>query len=293
VNCAGVVCPESFPDDFKYLTLWLRDAKGENITSILYDVLEYIDQALINGGKVFVHCQQGVSRSSSMVIGYLMYKKDWGFTDTHSYVKKIRGVSNPNTGFTYQLLEWYKKLHSPMTKSRLYRIAPQSSDAPDLLVPKKQEDLVWSSLDHRGTFVLHSPECLYIWVGTQTTDPFIQAAQRFVKHLQKFEKATQRVQTIKQSQETEDFLKEMGFKVGEDGKVIGSDTLTLVNAVAMTQILKSPVFHRILGNLDLWLLNLTLILLQMMTMRLLTVTPIQIRKRKTMMMNLRMRMKRF
>ncbi len=41
---------------------------------MLYDCLDYIDTALSSGGRVLVHCSQGVSRSATLAIAYIMWR---------------------------------------------------------------------------------------------------------------------------------------------------------------------------------------------------------------------------
>lgn len=59
------------------------------------------------GGVVLVHCNAGVSRSSSIVIGYLMLREELSFHDAYSQVKLARPSIRPNPGF-YQQLQKYK-----------------------------------------------------------------------------------------------------------------------------------------------------------------------------------------
>jgi hypothetical protein len=46
---------------------------------------------------------QGVSRSASLVIAYLMWSLRKGFDETFGLVKAARGVASPNIGFTCQV----------------------------------------------------------------------------------------------------------------------------------------------------------------------------------------------
>lgn len=46
---------------------------------------------------------QGVSRSASLAIAYLMWKQGTGYDETFSAVKARRGVANPNIGFICQV----------------------------------------------------------------------------------------------------------------------------------------------------------------------------------------------
>lgn len=54
-------------------------------------------------GVVLVHCNAGVSRSSSIAIGYLMWREELSFEDAYSQVKMARPSIHPNRGFHQQL----------------------------------------------------------------------------------------------------------------------------------------------------------------------------------------------
>ncbi len=60
-----------------------------------------------HGGRVLVHCSQGVSRSVTLVIAYLMWRHGQCFEEAFAAVKAARGVANPNIGFVCQVrLGW-------------------------------------------------------------------------------------------------------------------------------------------------------------------------------------------
>ncbi|XP_043701299.1 protein-tyrosine-phosphatase MKP1-like isoform X2 [Telopea speciosissima] len=169
LNCVGFVCPEYFKSDLVYKTLWLQDSPSEDITSILYDVFDYFEDVREQGGRVLVHCCQGVSRSTSLVIAYLMWREGQSFDDAFQFVKQARGIANPNMGFACQLLQCQKRVHaiplSPSSVLRMYRMAPHSPYDPLHLVPKMLNDPSPSALDSRGAFIVHVPSAIYIWVG--------------------------------------------------------------------------------------------------------------------------------
>ena len=48
---------------------------------------EWAESALTGGGRILVHCQSGVSRSCSLVIGYLMWKQGLGYDEALAKVK--------------------------------------------------------------------------------------------------------------------------------------------------------------------------------------------------------------
>ena len=51
----------------------LQDNTSEDITCVLYDVFDFIEEVRKSNGRVFVHCSHGVSRSASLVIAYLIW----------------------------------------------------------------------------------------------------------------------------------------------------------------------------------------------------------------------------
>lgn len=53
---------------------------SSTLMAALPEAIIWIDTALKNGGRVLVHCHQGVSRSTAVVIGYLIGSKRWGMT---------------------------------------------------------------------------------------------------------------------------------------------------------------------------------------------------------------------
>ena len=68
----GIKIP--FPQDFKYKALDLQDIPNENISRYFDETVRWMSTAIDYGGKVFVHCWAGISRSSTIVIAFLMYK---------------------------------------------------------------------------------------------------------------------------------------------------------------------------------------------------------------------------
>uniref|UniRef100_A0A3P9HW13 Dual specificity phosphatase 19b n=1 Tax=Oryzias latipes TaxID=8090 RepID=A0A3P9HW13_ORYLA len=103
-----------FPHQMVYKTIQILDLPDTDITSYLKESSTFIDQAKEQDGVVLVHCNAGVSRSPSVVIGYLMIREGLSFDDAFSQVKQARPSSRPNSGF-YQQLQNYEceQLQSP------------------------------------------------------------------------------------------------------------------------------------------------------------------------------------
>lgn len=205
LNCVGFVCPEYFKADFVYRTLWLQDSPTEDITSILYDVFDYFEDVREQSGKVFVHCCQGVSRSTSLVIAYLMWREGQSFDDAFQYVKEARGIADPNMGFACQLLQCQKRVHafplSPSSLLRMYKIAPHSPYDPLHLVPKMLNDPSPSALDSRGAFIIQLPSAIYTWVGKNCDIIMEREARGAVSQIVRYERVQVPVHAIKEGDE--------------------------------------------------------------------------------------------
>ncbi|CAH1414918.1 unnamed protein product [Lactuca virosa] len=214
LNCVGFVCPEYFKTDLVYKTLWLQDSPSEDITSILYDVFDYFEDVREQNGRVFVHCCQGVSRSTSLVIAYLMWREGHSFEDAFQQVKASRGVTNPNMGFASQLLQCQKRVHavpvSPSSVLRIYRIAPHSSYAPLHLVPKLLAKPSQQALDSRGAFIVNVPSAVYVWIG-KICDPLMYDSARIAaSQVIRYEKANGPALTVKEGEEPDEFWDAIG-----------------------------------------------------------------------------------
>lgn len=99
------------PSDFTYRHIPLQDMDEQPILPYLQDNNSYclpsfIDAAITQGGKVFVHCAAGISRSSASVIAYLMWKLRLKFKDALELTRSKHPQTSPNSGFVRQLREF-------------------------------------------------------------------------------------------------------------------------------------------------------------------------------------------
>ncbi|KAF6257744.1 protein-tyrosine phosphatase-like protein [Scenedesmus sp. NREL 46B-D3] len=227
VNCVGALYPEYFKDDrIAYKTLWLADTPHEDITCILYDAFDFMEEARkgstassssssssssSGGGRVLVHCSQGVSRSTSIAIAYLMWRTGGTYQEVYQAVRALRGVTSPNVGFTCQLINWAKRRQQQPDGARVYRIAPHCPDNPTYLVAKpvgpkpgcSHADV--AALDSRGCFVVHLPHSLCVWRGSSCPGVMADAGLRAAAALVRYEGAPQ-PQLVQQGEEPEEFL---------------------------------------------------------------------------------------
>ena len=64
-----------------------------------------------------MHCNKGVSRSSSMVVAYLMKLHSMTFEQALAFVVARRAIANPNESFCRQLQEYGRRLQRSRPKS--------------------------------------------------------------------------------------------------------------------------------------------------------------------------------
>ena len=95
--------PPFLGTNFEYHCITIPDMPGENILRLLPEAVRFIHTAVNNNKKVFIHCDAGVSRSTSVTIAYYMATRRWTFSQALDYVKGRRGCAFPNEGFQRQL----------------------------------------------------------------------------------------------------------------------------------------------------------------------------------------------
>ena len=105
VNCA-VDCISYF-QDIKYIELNLIDEDQQSLFPKLEVAYKFIK--LNSQNNVLVHCILGKSRSTSLVIYYLMKEKKWDFDTCINYIRERRPIAEPIYGFEMQLREFYEK----------------------------------------------------------------------------------------------------------------------------------------------------------------------------------------
>lgn len=88
----------------------VSDTKSANIEQYFDECIRFIDAQIAKKKNVLVYCKQGVSRSASIVIAYLMAKTRAKLENVHAYVRKRRIQIRPNDGFMKQLKNFEAKL---------------------------------------------------------------------------------------------------------------------------------------------------------------------------------------
>ncbi|XP_067853615.1 dual specificity protein phosphatase 22-A [Heptranchias perlo] len=102
------ICHNSKPalEDMTYLCIAAADSSNQNLMQYFKECIKFIHECRMHGGGCIVHCLAGVSRSTTVVVAYLMTVTDYGWEECLSAVKAARSYASPNFGFQQQLQEF-------------------------------------------------------------------------------------------------------------------------------------------------------------------------------------------
>lgn len=99
-----------------------KDVKDYNIRKDFARAFAFIDQARAHpNGRVLVNCKRGMSRSSTIVLAYMMCRYNMTLSAALSHVVACRPIVRPNTGFLVQLALFEDELVNGGTKSVMTR----------------------------------------------------------------------------------------------------------------------------------------------------------------------------
>lgn len=112
----AIGCVNLFEDTFEYRNLSILDNCEAEISEIFDESISFIEKTSANGGKIFVHCQAGISRSASICIAFLMKKFDLTVSQALDKVRQKRKIVAPNFSFMVQLERFYCQLQEGKLK---------------------------------------------------------------------------------------------------------------------------------------------------------------------------------
>ena len=207
INCAADFCENVFEQEnkFTYLSFYLKDHVLENIECIFYECIKFIENVKEKGGRVLVHCIQGISRSVSIVIAYIIFTKKLSYDKAFNLVQTKREISSPNFGFSIQLQNFYSRLYDDPAKYRyipkIYAVGSFQNEQADKIVCRLMNEPFYEHkenglprmLDKRGVFIIVSLTNVYLWVGSKISltvkDIYLKTALDYINNLKLYEKA--------------------------------------------------------------------------------------------------------
>ena len=96
-------------EDYTYLHLGVvDDDPNGDITNLIETCVDWIFEAIRDGGVVMIHCFSGVSRSTCIVIAYLVKYHDLSVIDAYHKVLAHRPIIDPWPTYLTQIENWSK-----------------------------------------------------------------------------------------------------------------------------------------------------------------------------------------
>ncbi|XP_067158974.1 dual specificity protein phosphatase 22-A-like [Apteryx mantelli] len=89
-----------------YLCISASDSSSQNLMQHFKECIEFIHECRLRGGGCLVHCLAGVSRSTTVLVAYLMTVTELGWERCLAATKAARSYVSPNFGFQQQLQEY-------------------------------------------------------------------------------------------------------------------------------------------------------------------------------------------
>jgi protein-tyrosine phosphatase len=97
-------------NNFNILELDLDDSFEQEIIYSVKKSYEFIKNVINIGGNVLIHCYSGISRSGSILIGYIMIEKKMRYNDAYNFIKVKYPKLFPNKNFEKQLKEFESEI---------------------------------------------------------------------------------------------------------------------------------------------------------------------------------------
>ena len=103
-----------------YKQVGMEDDEDEELAGHFQSCFEFIEKAKAATDKkhtkaVLVHSYFGLSRTSAIVLGYLMKEKKWTLREAYAHLTQRHSSAKPNDGFVVQLLRFEQDLHGKMS----------------------------------------------------------------------------------------------------------------------------------------------------------------------------------
>jgi len=100
----------------KYMRVDVQDNEDYSIRPFFEPANGFIEGARKSGGAVLVHCRQGRSRSSSIILAYMMMHRQMDYDEALAQVQAKRPIANPISKFEQELRAYDKEKCEPLRK---------------------------------------------------------------------------------------------------------------------------------------------------------------------------------
>ncbi|XP_053127572.1 dual specificity protein phosphatase 22-A-like isoform X2 [Hemicordylus capensis] len=92
--------------DMTYLCISASDSSNQNLMQHFKECIRFVHECRLHKGGCLIHCLAGVSRSTTILVAYLMTVTKLGWEECLAATKAVRSYVSPNFGFQQQLQEY-------------------------------------------------------------------------------------------------------------------------------------------------------------------------------------------
>lgn len=108
INCTTHV-ENKFEDFIEYTNVPVLD-NDHSIDTYFNISYRQIEEVRRTSGRILVHCEAGISRSTTIVISYIIRRYNMSFKNAFKYVANKHPFASPNIYFIGQLIKYQKQL---------------------------------------------------------------------------------------------------------------------------------------------------------------------------------------
>lgn len=112
INVCDCELDSTIKENFDILWINIDDTIGVDIKKHFDQTNDFIRKCKEKNEKVLVHCQMGISRSSSIVLAYLMKYHHDTLKAAYTHLVERRRIASPNMSFFIQLIRYENELRA-------------------------------------------------------------------------------------------------------------------------------------------------------------------------------------
>jgi len=88
---------------YRYLHCPIDDFGKSNLEEIWMICFDFIQEAKLNQKKILVHCDGGINRAPTIVLGYLVSREQWPLRKALEHLVQVRPIVAPQASYIEQL----------------------------------------------------------------------------------------------------------------------------------------------------------------------------------------------
>jgi protein-tyrosine phosphatase len=99
----------------RYLHCPIDDFGSSNLEEIWMICFDFIQEAKLNQKKILVHCDGGINRAPTIVLGYLVSREQWHLRTALEHLVQVRPIVAPQASYIEQLRFLEFRIHGKDT----------------------------------------------------------------------------------------------------------------------------------------------------------------------------------